>query len=72
MRAALVAVAGRDGQDWRKPRFLKIFFLLFRFLRFLVFQVSVRFLGFNVRSSCVNAILHPSKYRILETKNLKT
>ena len=26
LRAALVAVAGRDGQGWRKRRFLKIFF----------------------------------------------
>ena len=58
MRAVLVAVAGRVGQGWRKPRFLKNFFLLFMFLGFLVFQVSVRFLGFNVRSSCVNVILH--------------
>ena len=38
-------MAGRDGQGqgWRKPRFLKNFFLLFRVLGFLVFQVSVRF-----------------------------
>jgi len=45
LQAALVAVAGRGGQDWRKPRLLKVF-LLFRFLGFLVFQVSVSFLGF--------------------------
>ena len=26
---ALVAVAGRDGQGWRKPRFLQNFFFTF-------------------------------------------